>query len=119
MNIQAYRSALPAIRSLEDDARTVLFTGDCMDLIRHLPDKSIDLTITSPPYCMGKEYETSISVDDFIAEHEIVLPEIVRVTRDGGSICWQIGYHITSQAVVPLDYWVVGQFEILRRRTTF
>ncbi len=71
-----------------------------------MPDKSIDLTITSPPYCMGKEYETSKSVDDFIAAHEIVLPEIVRITRDGGSICWQVGYHIANQTAYPLDYFV-------------
>ncbi len=106
MRIHAYRSALPAVRSLADGGRTVLFIGDCMDIIRRLPDKSIDLTMTSPPYCIGKEYEASRSVDDFIADHETVLPEIVRITRDGGSICWQVGYHVTSQAVVPLDYCV-------------
>ncbi len=106
MSIQAYRSAPPAVRSLEEGARTVLFVGDCMEIIRHIPDKSIDLTVTSPPYCMGKEYETSKSVDDFIAAHEIVLPEIVRITRDGGNICWQVGYHIANQTVYPLDYSV-------------
>lgn len=82
----------------------MLFTGDCMEIIRHIPDKSIDLTISSPPYCMGKRYETSKSVGDFIAAHEVVLPEIARITRDGGSICWQVGYHIANQTVHPLDY---------------
>jgi adenine-specific DNA-methyltransferase len=53
---------------------------------------------------MGKEYEKSKSVDDFIAAHKILLPEIVRVTRDGGSICWQVGYHVADQAAYPLDY---------------
>jgi adenine-specific DNA-methyltransferase len=53
---------------------------------------------------MGKEYETSKSVEDFIAVHEVILPEIVRITREGGSICWQVGYHVSSQTVYPLDY---------------
>jgi adenine-specific DNA-methyltransferase len=104
MKVQVYRSALRAVRSIADGTPTVIFAGDCMDMIRQMPDKSIDLTISSPPYCMGKEYETSTSLEDFTAAHEAVLPEIVRVTKDGGSICWQVGYHIDNQTVYPLDY---------------
>ncbi len=104
MNIRAYRSVTPAIRSIKSGTPTVLFTGDCVELIRRVPDGSIDLTITSPPYCMGKEYETSNSIEDFIAAHKVILPEIVRITRDGGSICWQVGYHVAKQCVYPLDY---------------
>lgn len=60
---------------------------------------------------MGKEYESSTSTDDFIKIHSDVLPEVVRVTKPGGSICWQVGYHVKNNSVVPLDYLV---FEILR-----
>jgi adenine-specific DNA-methyltransferase len=104
MDIRVYRSARRAARSVTSGTPTVLFTGDCLELIRSLPDGCIDLTITSPPYCMGKEYEKSRSAEDFIAAHRIVLPEVVRVTRDGGSICWQVGYHVSNQSVYPLDY---------------
>jgi len=75
-----------------------------MELIRSMPDGCVDVTITSPPYCMGKEYEKSRSVEDFIAVHQVVLPEIVRITRKGGSICWQVGYHVSHQSAYPLDY---------------
>ena len=104
MNIRAYKSAPHAIRSLNKGMPTVLFIGDCMKLIRRIPDGSVDLTVTSPPYCIGKEYETSRSVEDFIAAHKLILPEIVRITRDGGSICWQVGYHVANQSAYPLDY---------------
>jgi adenine-specific DNA-methyltransferase len=60
---------------------------------------------------MGKEYESSNSVADFIADHKLILPEIVRITRQGGSICWQVGYHVKNKSVYPLDYAV---FEILK-----
>lgn len=104
MNIRTYRSPYHAVRSLKIGTPTVLFIGDCMELIQRLPDESVDLTITSPPYCIGKEYESSQSVEDFIAAHNIILPEIVRITRAGGSICWQVGYHVANQRVYPLDY---------------
>jgi adenine-specific DNA-methyltransferase len=92
-------------------APTVLFRGDCQDLIRRMPDRSVDLTISSPPYCIGKSYERSRSVEDFIAAQKQILPEIVRITKEGGSICWEIGYHINDGAVYPLDYAV---FSILQ-----
>jgi adenine-specific DNA-methyltransferase len=77
-----------------------------MELIRRLPDGCVDMTVTSPPYCMGKEYEKSRSVEDFIAAHKVILPEIVRITCDGGSICWQVGYHVSNHSAYPLDYAV-------------
>jgi len=104
MDFKTYKSPIRAVGSLNQGTNTVLFAGDCMELIRLIPDNSIDLTITSPPYCMGKEYESSESVDDFIAAHEAVLPEVVRITRDGGSICWQVGYHVHDKTAYPLDY---------------
>jgi adenine-specific DNA-methyltransferase len=55
---------------------------------------------------MGKAYEKSRSLEDFVATQTDVLPEIARVTKDGGSICWQIGYHCENGSTYPLDYIV-------------
>jgi len=55
---------------------------------------------------MGKEYDKSKSVDDFFASHQQILPEVVRVTKMGGSICWQVGYHVKNGVVTPLDLLV-------------
>lgn len=110
-DVQLFRSASHAIKALRDGNAATLFTGDCLELIRKMPDASVDLTLTSPPYCMGKEYEDSRSVEDFIAAHKKILPEIVRITRDGGSICWQTGYHVKERSVYPLDFAI---FDILK-----
>jgi adenine-specific DNA-methyltransferase len=111
MNVVAQKSVDVALGAWRNQEPTVVFSGDCMDILRPLPDGSISLTITSPPYCMGKEYETSNSINDFIAAHKLILPQVVRVTRDGGSICWQVGYHVEDGCCEPLDYLV---FDILR-----
>lgn len=83
-----------------------IFNGDCRKLLAALPDNSISLAITSPPYCMGKAYEPGYKLEDFVKAHEEVLPEIERVVRPGGSVCWQIGYHVERNRIVPLDYLV-------------
>lgn len=103
--IKIYRSVSAAAKAAKSKASYVsLFSGDSIDLLRAMPADSVDLTVTSPPYCMGREYEKSHSVDDFIEAHKIILPEIVRITRPGGSICWQVGHHISAQGAYPLDY---------------
>lgn len=88
------------------DSQCVLYQGDCMQLMAKMDDSSVDLTVSSPPYCIGKAYESSRTVEDFIQTHERVFPEVVRVTKPGGSICWQIGCHVKDRSVVPLDYVV-------------
>jgi len=52
---------------------------------------------------MGKEYDKSASIDDFIADHRKLAPLLVRVLKDGGSLCWQVGHHVHDGVVVPLD----------------
>ena len=34
-----------------------LYNGNCLNLLKKIPDESVDLIITSPPYCRGTEYE--------------------------------------------------------------
>jgi hypothetical protein len=43
--------------------RIVLYPGDCMDLLQSIPDESMQLIVTSPPYNIGKEYEKKLNSD--------------------------------------------------------
>ena len=120
-NIKSYLSPNGAARAINAKSAGVLFSGDCLSLLKEIPSNTFHMVVTSPPYCMGKEYETSNSVHDFIEAHKVLLPEIVRITRPGGSICWQVGYHVKQQSVYPLDYAVFSLLEgnsnvILRNR---
>lgn len=86
------------------DADVVLFHGDRLDLMRALPDKSIKLVVTSPPYNIGKEYEKRRDLDTYLADQEETIKEAVRILSDDGSICWQVGNHIGKDGeVFPLD----------------
>jgi adenine-specific DNA-methyltransferase len=52
---------------------------------------------------MGKEYERSLKIEDFVAAHEALAPLLVRALRRGGSLCWQVGHHVQQGIVTPLD----------------
>lgn len=84
----------------------VLFNGDCAELIGVLPPESVDLALTSPPYFMGKDYDRSYRVDDFVSDHEVIFPAVSNLVRQTGSICWQVGSHVINNSVIPLDFLV-------------
>ena len=41
---------------LDASDRHLIYAGDCVDLMRRLDSDLFDLTVTSPPYNIGKEY---------------------------------------------------------------
>lgn len=91
-------------RKYKKDADVILFEGDRLDLMHKLPDKSVKLVVTSPPYNIGKEYEKRKDLDLYLAEQEETIKESVRILTDDGSICWQVGNHIGKDGeVFPLD----------------
>lgn len=77
--------------------------GDCMDLLRSLPDESIDLVVSSPPYNLGKEYETRTALEHYLEEQTAVLQECARVLKPTGSIFWQVGAFSDRGILIPLD----------------
>lgn len=81
-----------------------LFHGDCVKLLRSIPDASAQLVITSPPYNVGKEYEQDLTIEDYLKLQRTVIEECVRITRPSGSICWQVGNHVNGHGqMIPLD----------------
>lgn len=88
----------------KDSNRVTLFNGDCIKLLKNLPNESVDLVVTSPPYCIGKAYEDPHDdIETFKTQHTNMFDELYRVVKPGGSICWQVGYHVSEKCVVPLD----------------
>ena len=63
-----------------------IICGDCLEVMKStLPDKCIDLTITSPPYDNLRDYK------GFIFDFEGIANELYRVTKDGGVVVWVVG----------------------------
>jgi adenine-specific DNA-methyltransferase len=86
------------------NSKVTLFRGDCLRLLQQIPAGSAKLVITSPPYNLGKSYETRQALQEYLYNQRQVIAECVRVTAEGGSICWQVGHHVNGHAqVIPLD----------------
>jgi adenine-specific DNA-methyltransferase len=81
----------------------VVHPGDCLELLRQIPDEAIQLIVTSPPYNIGKEYEKKLGLETYLKQQETVIQECVRTLSPHGSICWQVGNYVNSGAIIPLD----------------
>ena len=95
------------------NADVVLFLGSALDLFNQIPDKFAALVVTSPPYNIGKDYEKKINLKDYIKQQEEVIKESVRITKDNGSICWQVGNYVENSSIIPLDILIYPIFEKL------
>ncbi len=83
--------------------RVVVYHGDCLRLLNQMPDESVRLVVTSPPYNLGKEYEKRLRIDKYVEQQAEVIRECVRVLSPGGSICWQVGNYVDKGEIFPLD----------------
>lgn len=92
------------------------FTYICDDtssFLKTLKSESVQLIITSPPYNIGKAYESRVSIQDYLATQKNVLIELVRVLKKQGSICWQVGNFVNGGEVFPLDIYYYDLFKEL------
>ena len=67
-----------------------LMQGDCLERMKEIPDGSVDLTVTSPPYDNLRTYNGN---NEQWGEHvwREVIQSLHRVTADGGVVVWVVG----------------------------
>ena len=76
---------------------------DNLTFMHSLPDETIKLVVTSPPYNLGKRYESRAPLDSYIEAQRRVIAECARLLHSRGSICWQVGNYVDNGEIVPLD----------------
>lgn len=95
------------------EADVILYQGDCAHLLDDIPPESVDLVITSPPYNLGKSYENSVSLDEYLRRQEDILCKLNKILSPSGSICWQVGNYVDRGEVFPLDIFFYSIFKRL------
>jgi adenine-specific DNA-methyltransferase len=108
------------LKRLQRDANADIVCQDSLKYLRSLPDNSMHLIVTSPPYNLGKEYESKRSQEVYIEEQTACIAEAFRLLHDKGSICWQVGNYVDNGEIFPLDILLYPLFKnhglILRNR---
>lgn len=83
-----------------------IFCIDCLDGMQSLPDQCVDLTVTSPPYNIGKEYESPMPIEEYVGWCESWICDIHRLTAPSGAFWLNLGYVSLDERAkaIPLPY---------------
>jgi DNA modification methylase len=63
--------------------KNTIVQGDVLEALKYVPEESVHLTFTSPPYYNARDYSIYQSYDEYLKFLEKVFKEVHRVTKEG------------------------------------
>ncbi|MBM2813944.1 MAG: restriction endonuclease subunit [Ignavibacteria bacterium] len=63
--------------------KNIVVNGDVLDVLKYVPDESIHLTFTSPPYYNARDYSIYPSYQEYLLFLEKAFKEVHRITKEG------------------------------------
>ena len=82
-----------------------VFCRDARSL-SELPNNSVHMMVTSPPYNVGKEYDGDLSLDEYRGLLQAVFAEVFRVLIPGGRACVNVA-NIGRRPYIPLHAYII------------
>jgi site-specific DNA-methyltransferase (adenine-specific) len=94
-----------------------ILNGDCIEVMKDIPENSIDLIVTSPPYGVGIDYDThddDVDFEEYKKFSKSWLTEAYKVLKNDGRIALNIPYEINRQSkggriFMAAELWSVMQ----------
>lgn len=93
------------------ESELVVALGDSCEILKTIPNGLVKLIITSPPYNLGKVYEKSTDLAQYLQALDPIVEELIRVLSPSGSLCWQVGNYVEKSEVFPLDIFYYPYFK--------
>ena len=93
-----------------------IIQGDCLSILKKIPDQSVDITFADPPFNLNKKYshyKDSIETRDYLNWCNDWMSEMVRVTKSTGSIFvhniprWLAHYTECLNKIAYFRHWIV------------
>ena len=78
------------------------------EAMTELPNCSVHLMVTSPPYNVGKEYDEDLSLEEYLSFLQRVWKETQRVLVPGGRMCINVA-NLGRKPYIPLHAFIVEQ----------
>jgi len=111
MNFVTFNEFIDIKTAFSPQNKITLYNGDCLEFMKTIPDNSIQLIVTSPPYNIGKPYEKKLKLEEYLKQQAAVIKECVRILKPEGSICWEVGNYVDKGEIIPLDILLYDVFK--------
>ena len=76
--------------------------------MQEIPNNSVHLMVTSPPYNVGKEYDRDFTLDEYLSFLRRVMEEVYRVLVPGGRACINIA-NLGRKPYIPLHMYITKE----------
>ena len=80
------------------------------EMMEELPDSSVHLMVTSPPYNVGKDYDENLSLQEYRDFLSIVWKEVHRVLVPGGRVCINVA-NLGRKPYIPLHAFIIEDMQ--------
>jgi adenine-specific DNA-methyltransferase len=101
----------PLFDYISPETNYTIENGDSLTVLKKVEDGKFDLILTSPPYNVGKSYETKTSIEKYLETQEEIISELVRTLSEKGNLCWQVGNYVDKGEIFPLDIFYYQIFK--------
>ncbi len=106
------RKLFDEVEQIEDDTvndlgkyRNTLLCQNSSSL-KEIPDSSVHLMVTSPPYNVGKEYDGDLRIDEYCTMLDKVFAETYRILVNGGRACINIA-NVGRKPYIPYHAFII------------
>lgn len=106
MEFEKFRALLGV--PVYEDEDVLIYHGDSLQILKSIPSESVPLTVTSPPYNIGKSYESIMPIDKYVDWTANWTSEIFRISEPTGAFWLNLGYtSLNARAkAIPLPYLI-------------
>ena len=95
-----------------------IINGDCIEVMKTLPEGSVDLVVTSPPYNCGIKYDVhvdTLDMEDYWSWTKEWLEEVYRLLKDDGRASINIPYETNVQGRGGRVFFVSEFYQIMKQ----
>lgn len=119
MNMEAFEQIREKLGTpYFETENSLLYCGDALEFMKKIDAPLLDLTVTSPPYNIGKEYEENLPLEEYLDWSKNWISEVHRLTKDQGAFWLNIGYlEVPDKGkAVPIPYllWDKTDFYLIQ-----
>lgn len=82
----------------ENGEQVKLRQGDCLEVMKLIPDGSVDLILTSPPYYNARDYSYYESYEDYLTQMTDIFSTCKRLMYGGSFLCINVSPVIEARA---------------------
>ena len=95
-----------------------VINGDCIKVMGEIPENSVDLVVSSPPYNVGIPYDTHIdntNMEDYWTWTKDWLTEAYRLLKDDGRVAINIPYEVNVQDRGGRVFFVSEFYQVMKQ----